>query len=472
MKKTEYANIKRTPVEIDADKLIHAPWNPRPKITAENVKELSGSIREKGLIHRLDVWSDAKGTYVVIAGNRRLVACRIIGMQKIPCDVMDIDEEHAREITITENLQREDVNPFMQADNIETLRKKGRSIEEIASAIGKGVNWVWKRVQLTKINKEYMKIYDDTPLTLDALEKIGRYSAETQKAALGEVKDKIRYRSEGLKDEEVSWNEIKQAFKSLENDLVNAKFNTEECETCANNTATQQDLFAFGGDGLFVKKGGKTCGTCMNKKCYAKKYAAWVEEHKKKLAKKHGCEVKHYDNSWNVPGGTSETKSKTYCVPVTYTDYHGTEVFAWAQPKTSSGPSGKSEKQKAEEKAERQRKKTTKAACAKITAWCDEHLEQAVATLIGRHDPKGEILIKHIAERIDTHLGGYDAAKECAIVYMTLMPLEASMHNEEYVLTEDEKKVIEETWDEHVRNTMPEAESKTETSEGEKKQEA
>ena len=433
--------IVRKPADISVKDLNHAPWNPRPKIEKNDIVELAASIEAGGLIHRIGVWKNEKGKYVVIDGNRRLEALKAIGRKTAPCDILEIDETKAREMTITANLQRTDSDPFMMADNIQQLRDKGRTIEEIAAALGKGVNWVWKRLQLTNIADCWKKAHTsgEVTFTLDALEKISRYSKELQETVFKEnCWDRVE---EG----DTTWADIRWPFEQESRKLANAPFDKSECAACANNTATQPMLFDLGKENGIDGKGG-ICGQCTNKECFMRKYAEHTKAEKEKIEAKTGEKIKAVAHTWNIPGCKTEKKTKKNTTPYLVKEGEIEKIY-WGEKSEQQLKPAKSDEEHAAEKEEKRRKKVLNGACWKITQWCDDgHLKEAVTTLVGRHDPKGEILIEHITDRIDTYPGGYGSSRECVIIYMTLMPLDASMHEAEYELTDEEKKLVEEQW--------------------------
>lgn len=147
-------NTERSATELDINLLRHAPWNPRPEITEDDVKDITASILTSGLIQRIVVMVDPEDAryYIVIAGNRRLVACRAAGLKTVPVDIIDCPVEEAKRKTLIENLQRKDVDPIMEADLIAGLVSSGMTEEEIAAETGRGNKWVWRRKQLQNLS--------------------------------------------------------------------------------------------------------------------------------------------------------------------------------------------------------------------------------------------------------------------------------------------------------------------------------
>lgn len=132
-------NLKITEVEPNRDQ-------PRKRFDQEALEELASSIKEYGLIQPIVV-AKKDGYYSIIAGERRWRASKIAGLKEIPAIIREDDEKINSEISLIENMQREDLNPVEKAMGIKTLIDNyGMSQEEVAKKLGKGrstiANWV------------------------------------------------------------------------------------------------------------------------------------------------------------------------------------------------------------------------------------------------------------------------------------------------------------------------------------------
>lgn len=131
--------LKITEVEPNRDQ-------PRKRFDQEALEELAQSISEYGLIQPIVV-TKKDGYYSIIAGERRWRASKIAGKTEIPVIIREDDEKINSEISLIENMQREDLNPVEKAMGIKTLIDNyGMSQEEVAKKLGKGrstvANWV------------------------------------------------------------------------------------------------------------------------------------------------------------------------------------------------------------------------------------------------------------------------------------------------------------------------------------------
>lgn len=132
-------NLKITEVEPNRDQ-------PRKRFDQEALEELAESIKEYGLIQPIVV-TKKDGYYSIVAGERRWRASKIAGLTEIPAIIREDDERVNSEISLIENMQREDLNPYEKALGIKTLIDTyGLSQEEVAKKLGKGrstiANWV------------------------------------------------------------------------------------------------------------------------------------------------------------------------------------------------------------------------------------------------------------------------------------------------------------------------------------------
>jgi ParB family chromosome partitioning protein len=113
------------------------PWQPRTRFDDETLTELVASIREQGVIQPLLVRRGKNG-WELVAGERRLRAARLAGLDSVPVVVRDLDDRQALEIALVENLQRQDLDPLEEASAYERLmRDFGLTQEEIAQRVGK-----------------------------------------------------------------------------------------------------------------------------------------------------------------------------------------------------------------------------------------------------------------------------------------------------------------------------------------------
>lgn len=128
--------------EIDIDLLQPNPLQPRGMITPESLVELVDSIREQGILEPLVVAKTPAG-YQIVAGERRWRAAKIAGLTTVPVVIKKTSPRGMLEMSLVENVQREDLNPLERARGFERLRTEfGMRTSEISVRIGKSQSYV------------------------------------------------------------------------------------------------------------------------------------------------------------------------------------------------------------------------------------------------------------------------------------------------------------------------------------------
>lgn len=152
---------------------------PRKYFDTESLTQLSESIAQHGLIQPIIVRESGGGFYQIIAGERRWRAAKMAGLTEIPAIIMQADALKAAELAIIENVQREDLNPYEEADAYATLMDKfDLTQEEVASRVGKSRSAVANTMRLLDLPDEVIEML-----------KTGDISAGHARALLG-IKDK------------------------------------------------------------------------------------------------------------------------------------------------------------------------------------------------------------------------------------------------------------------------------------------
>lgn len=152
---------------------------PRKQFESEPLSQLAESIALHGVLQPIIVRPLPTGTYEIIAGERRWRASRLAGLGEIPAIVMEADELKAAQVALIENIQRENLNPFEEANAYaELMRTYGMSQEEVAVKLGKSRSAVANVVRLL-----------DLPEEVAALIRQGKLSAGHGRTLLG-LKDR------------------------------------------------------------------------------------------------------------------------------------------------------------------------------------------------------------------------------------------------------------------------------------------
>lgn len=141
---------------LPADSMQPNPVQPRKRFDEAGLEELAASIREYGILNPLTV--RLRGCrYELVAGERRLRAARLAGLNELPCILLDVDMEDASLIALVENLQRRELDFVEEANGISQLIKLfGMSQEEAARRIGKSQSAVANKLRLLKLAPELL----------------------------------------------------------------------------------------------------------------------------------------------------------------------------------------------------------------------------------------------------------------------------------------------------------------------------
>ena len=145
------SNYREIPLEL----LELDPSQPRKTLNEAEILKLADSIKEVGLLQPLVVQEKGGGKFLIISGERRYRACKLLGLSKIPCILANkqVGENDFKLITqLIENIQREDLNPADKADAIYELHSKfGLSIRDIASKLGMSKSAVHRSLQIAQL---------------------------------------------------------------------------------------------------------------------------------------------------------------------------------------------------------------------------------------------------------------------------------------------------------------------------------
>lgn len=134
---------------VPIDRIDPNPEQPRLVFNQETLEELAASIREHGVLQPILVRPIGVNRFQLIAGERRWRASTLAGLETIPALIEEIDDDTALEISIIENLQREDISPLDEASMYDRMiRDHGYSIRKLADKLGKDKGYVENRLRL------------------------------------------------------------------------------------------------------------------------------------------------------------------------------------------------------------------------------------------------------------------------------------------------------------------------------------
>ncbi|WP_034957517.1 ParB/RepB/Spo0J family partition protein [Campylobacter showae] len=146
--------------DIDLDLIVENPYQPRKNFDETALRELSESIKRHGLIQPIIV-IEKDGGYMLIAGERRFRATKLLGENKIKAIVADIESQSLRELALIENIQREDLNPIELANSYKELIDEYKITQDgLANIIHKSrvqITNTMRLLSLSAVTQEYIK---------------------------------------------------------------------------------------------------------------------------------------------------------------------------------------------------------------------------------------------------------------------------------------------------------------------------
>jgi ParB family chromosome partitioning protein len=182
--------------EIEVEQLKARSDQPRTTFQEESLRELAVSIQEHGLLQPILAKPDGEG-YQIIAGERRWRAAQMAGLRTIPVIVKEIGEVEAAEISLIENLQRDDLTPVEEARAYKKMMSRYNYTQEsLAERIGKSRSHVANMVRILALPEEVIKLLEQGKLSAGharALLAIGK-PKEQVKMAQAIVEDKVSVR--------------------------------------------------------------------------------------------------------------------------------------------------------------------------------------------------------------------------------------------------------------------------------------
>ena len=170
---------------IPVDRIESNPQQPRMIFDADALHELSASIREHGVLQPILVRPLGNNRYQLVAGERRWRASKEAGLETIPALVEELDDDTALEISIIENLQREDLSPLEEASMYDRMvREHGYSIRKLAEKLGKDKGYLENRLRLADAPEEIRELVSVRKDTLSHAYELMKVTDEKKRRRL------------------------------------------------------------------------------------------------------------------------------------------------------------------------------------------------------------------------------------------------------------------------------------------------
>ena len=186
----------RREIEVAVSEIRPNPYQPRKEFDEKALNELADSIKLHGIFTPLLVRKSVHG-YELITGERRLRAARIAGLATVPAISVDFTDEQMMEISILENVQREDLNPIEEASAYESLISRlGYTQEKLAQRVGKSREYCANMLRLLKLPADVQDMVTSRKLTMGHVRPLLALKDENEMydAALHVLKNKMSVR--------------------------------------------------------------------------------------------------------------------------------------------------------------------------------------------------------------------------------------------------------------------------------------
>lgn len=265
MEATAIQSVEKNITMVALANVQPSNYNPRKNFDEASLVELSESIRQQGVLQPIGVRPIEDNRFEIVFGERRYRASLMAELEEIPAIVMEISDEVAEEMAVTENLQRKDVTPIEEANAYQKLIDSGRhDVQSLAVQFGKNENYIRTRLKFVSLIPEIAQLLEQDEITISVASEICRYGEDVQKDVYDKhlKEDALHHSWRGMKATEVARN-IERQYTT---DLERYAFDKTPCLSCPHNT-NNMVLFCEGG-----------CGNCANRTCLAEMNAAYLTE--------------------------------------------------------------------------------------------------------------------------------------------------------------------------------------------------
>ena len=158
--------IKSTVSTLKISQIEPNPNQPRKVFDIEKLQLLADSIQEHGIVQPIVVKKNDNGFYTIIAGERRWRAARIAGISDVPVVIKDYDEKTVAEVSLIENLQREDLNPIEEALGYARLIEEFKMTQdEVSKKVGKSRSAVTNSLRLLNLAPNVKKLVEQLEIS-------------------------------------------------------------------------------------------------------------------------------------------------------------------------------------------------------------------------------------------------------------------------------------------------------------------
>jgi ParB family chromosome partitioning protein len=181
---------EQSPLEVPIDRIRPNPHQPRRRFDDQSLEILADSVREHGVLQPVVVTEVLDG-YQVVAGERRLRAARLAGLDRVPVVVRQLADRQQLEVALVENVQRADLDPIEEAHAFRQLIDEfGLSHEDVASRIGRARSTVANTLRLLELHETVQAAVAEGQISEGHGRALGGLDTEAQARVLSTVIDR------------------------------------------------------------------------------------------------------------------------------------------------------------------------------------------------------------------------------------------------------------------------------------------
>lgn len=224
---------KNNNLMIPLNKITNNSEQPRKFFDKENINELAESIKNHGIIQPL-ILKKQENNYIIVAGERRFRAAKMLGLKEVPAIIMDLTEKEILEIALIENIQRENLNPIEEAIAYKKLLSEfDLTQNELSQRIGKSRTAITNTMRLTNLDSRVQQYLIESVIS----EGHGR-------TLLGTDDKELQYKlAQKVIDEKLSVRDLERLIKKISSEPKSQKENKEESPYYTDVKDRLQDYF-------------------------------------------------------------------------------------------------------------------------------------------------------------------------------------------------------------------------------------
>lgn len=231
--------------ECDMDKIVPNPFQPRRQFTETDLAELADSIKIQGILQPLLVRKSGN-KFELIAGERRLRAAKLAGLFKVPVMVKEIKDAELLELSIIENIQRQDLNPIEEAEAYQRLLTEFKlTQDQVAKRVGKSRPAIANFLRLNQLPQEIKSSLKDGTLTTGHARAILGLSTTALQRKVGNL----------VVDKGLSVRETEKLVQRLNSDADQKKTNKQTQDDIYFKSVSE-DLSRYFGTKVLIKRKG------------------------------------------------------------------------------------------------------------------------------------------------------------------------------------------------------------------------